>query len=197
MQKHNWNIDHFSLEIIHTVDSDMVKSAVAQMKPNKNDAYFDSCSDMNQNAKDIFYNHLALILRQSLVHGKVPHILVLCMLMPLVKDNLGDITKNSNYRAIAGGCLVLKVLDLIILKYTWTDELQFAYNANTWTTACTVVDYFTRHGNPVYGKTMDMSEAFDMVCWKELFTTLVSRGIKPIFLRLLVYIYTNQEYTVK
>ena len=44
---------------------------------------------------------------------------------------------------------------------------------------------------------MDMSKAFDMVSWKELFTTLVNRGIKPIFLRLLVYIYTNQEYTVK
>ena len=42
-----------------------------------------------------------------------------------------------------------------------------------------------------------MSKAFDIVKWSELFKTLLKRGIQPIFLRLLRYIYMNQLYTVK
>ena len=42
-----------------------------------------------------------------------------------------------------------------------------------------------------------MSKAFDMVKWKQLFETLSNRGLSPIFVRLLIYMYTNQQYTVK
>ena len=126
--------------------------------------------------------------------------------MPLVKNSLGDITKSSNYRAIAGGCLLLKVLDLVILNIERskldTDALQFAYKANTGTATCTwtitsVVDHFSRNGKPVFGAAMDMSKAFDMVKWSELFKILLERQISAIFLRLLLHIYTNQHYTVK
>ena len=149
---------------------------------------------------------MSTILRQSLLHGAIPHIVLLCTLTPLLKNSLGDITKSDNYRAIAGGCLLLKVLDLVVLDMESskldTDALQFAYKANTGTSMCTwtvtaVVDLFTRHGNPVFGAAMDMSKAFDMVKWEELFSTLLKRGVEPIFLRLLIYIYTNQKYTVK
>ena len=36
-----------------------------------------------------------------------------------------------------------------------------------------------------------------MVKWSELFETLLERGVEPIFIRLLAYVYRNQEYTVK
>ena len=45
--------------------------------------------------------------------------------------------------------------------------------------------------------TMNMSKAFDMVKWSELFSTLLERKINPLFLRLLLYICKNQQYTVK
>ena len=44
---------------------------------------------------------------------------------------------------------------------------------------------------------MDMSKAFDLVEWKELFVTLVAREVEPIFLRLILYIYKNQMCDVK
>ena len=44
---------------------------------------------------------------------------------------------------------------------------------------------------------MDMSKAFDMVAWPQLFNTLLDRKIDPLFLRLLLHIYTNQECSVK
>ena len=44
---------------------------------------------------------------------------------------------------------------------------------------------------------MDMSKAFDMVEWGELFNTLIKRKVDAIFLRLILFIYTNQQCYVK
>ena len=62
----------------------------------------------------------------------------------------------------------------------------------TWTVTTAVVDHFNRCGVPVYGAAMDMSKAFDMVEWGELFRTLLDRGVDPIYLRLILFIYSNQ-----
>ena len=195
-----------SLEVVDKVDIKTVKAAVSNMKPNKSDSVFDVTSDMYIYGPDIFFQHLAKILRQSIIHGVLPHIVMICTLMPLIKDSLGDLTKSDNYRAIAGCCLVLKVLDLVILNLEGdkfkTDALQFAYKAKTGTSArmwtvTAIVDYFTRDGKPIYGASMDMSKAFDMVKWKELFSVLLERGVQAIFLRFLIFIYRNQEYMVK
>ena len=44
---------------------------------------------------------------------------------------------------------------------------------------------------------MDMSKAFDMVEWGELFISLKDRAVDAIFLRLLLHIYKNQQCDVK
>ena len=139
-------------------------------------------------------------------HGSVPLFVLLCTLIPLVKDNLGDITASENYRAIAGGSLLLKLLDIVILqlegdKLTF-DQLQFAYQRKSSTTMCSwtvtaVVEHFNKNGAAVYGAAMDMSKAFDLVEWGELFSTLVERQVEPIYLRLLLFIYKNQKCNVK
>ena len=135
------------------------------MKSSKSDSSYDVTSDLYRNSPDDFYEHLTVILQQSLIHGSLPGVVLLCTLMPLVKNSLSDITKSDNYRAIAGGCLLLKVLDLVILNIERdkldTDALQFAYKANTGTTTCTwtvtaVVDHFSRGGRNVFGAAMDM-----------------------------------------
>jgi hypothetical protein len=45
--------------------------------------------------------------------------------------------------------------------------------------------------------TENARKAFDMVEWTELFTSLVKRGVHPIFLRVLLYVYKNQQCDVK
>ena len=47
--------------------------------------------------------------------GKIPHFLLICSLVPIVKDNLSDICNSDNYRAIAIGSLLLKWFDWLIL----------------------------------------------------------------------------------
>ena len=122
-----------SADLIKKITPKLVWEAVNAMKPCKKDSNFDVSSEMFKNSPAIFYSHFATNIRQSLIHGVLPNTVLLCTLMPLVKDNFGDITKSENYRAIAGGCLILKVLDLIVLKIEVsklsTDALQFAYKS--------------------------------------------------------------------
>ena len=101
---------------------------------------------------------------------------------------------------------MLKLLDSVILllegdKLT-VSELQFVYQAMVSTTVCSwavtsVVDHFNRQGAAVYGAAMDMSKAFDMVEWAELFSTLLDRKVDCLFLRLMLFIYRNQTCDVK
>jgi len=195
----NNNIDSDSIKII-----DRVQSAIKSLKPNKRDSFYDGTSDMYRNSPPNFSENLAKILRQSFIHIVLPDTVLLCTLMPLIKDNLDDITRSDNYRAIAGGCLLLKVLDLVILSIEGdklsTDTLQ-ACKQNTGTSTCTwmvtaIVDNFTRDGNAVYGAALDMSKTFGMVQWTELFETLLNHGIGILIIRLLLFIYTNQQFTV-
>ena len=86
---------------------------------------------------------------------------------------VGDITSSNNYRAIAGGCLLLKLIDLDILNLEGDklsfDTMQFAYQTKANTTMCTwtvtsVVEHFINRGTTVFGAAMDMLKAFDMIC---------------------------------
>ena len=176
------------------------------MKNSKNDSIFDFQSDCLINGPDALVNHLTNILKAFVIHGNVPYFILVCTLLPLVKDNLADITSSDNYRAIAGGSLILKLLDIIIIMLEGDklgcDQLQFGFQAGSSTSMCTwtattVIEHYNRQGSVVYGCAMDLSKAFDLVEWVELFTILVNRNISPIFLRLLLFIYMNQFCDVK
>ena len=100
----------------------------------------------------------------------------------------------------------LRLLDLVVIllekEKLGCDPLQFGFQPKSGTVMCSwtatfVIDYFNKRGRPVYGCAMDLSKAFDMVNWRELFVVLRSRGIDPIFLRLLIFLYRNQECNVK
>jgi len=56
----------------------------------------------------------------------------------------------------------------------------------------TVVDYYNRAGRTVFSCAMDLSKAFDLVAWDKMFPELVDRGISPLVLRCLIYVYVNQ-----
>ena len=150
------------------------------MKAKKSDSIFDAVSDFYINGPEELVEHLTALIKLFLIHGYVPKIILLCTLVPLVKDNLGTSPHQTTTGQWAGGCLLLKLLDSIILMLEGDklgcDDLQFGYQADTSTSMCS---WTVR---PVYGCAMDMSKAFDLVEWGELFTTLRSRGVDSIFL---------------
>ena len=143
--------------------------------------------------------------RMFLVHGRVATFMLICTLLPLVKDNLGDLASSDNYRGIAIGSLVLKLFDWIILLLEGPnlscDELQFSYQKMASTTMCTwaisaVIEHYNNQGREIYGCAADISKAFDMCSWIHLFKELVKREVSPLVLRVLLFIYVNQSCDV-
>ena len=124
----NSGIDNMSRAQLNRIDEELVKKALKKMKSNKRDAVFDTVSDCYINVPPELVSHITTLVKMYLSRGNVL----------LVKDKLGDITSSDNYRAIAGGCLLLKLLDIIILLLAGDNlsfsELQFAYQANVSTT---------------------------------------------------------------
>ena len=109
------------------------------MKGDKGDAIFDFQSDCLIDGPPEVVTHLTNLIRMFISHGEVPDVILVCTLLPLVKDNLGDITQSDNYRAIASGCQVLKLLDIVILilegEKLRCDQLQFGFQPKASTTA--------------------------------------------------------------
>ena len=193
------------MEKIDKVTPGLVREALKRMKSGKSDVQFEFNSDCLLNAPVVLLDHVANIFRMFLVHGKVAVILLLCSLVPIVKDNLGDMTSSDNYRAIAKSSLILKLFDWIVLLTQGdklsSDELQFGYQKLSSTVMCSwtaanVIGHFNRAGNDVFGALLDCSKAFDMVEWVTLFEDLINRKVSFVYLRVLLYIYQEQSCDV-
>ena len=184
-------IGTWSIADADRITADMVMKALKILKTGKNDAMFDiqsGCLSLGPKSLVIYLTHL---LRTFVIHGAIPYFLLICTLLPLVKDNLADITSSENYRAIATGSLLLKLLDILILLLEGDklicDELQFGFQAGastsmcTWT-ATTIIEHYNRQGRPVFACAMDLSKAFDLVESSSLFKLLLAKGLSPIFI---------------
>ena len=132
-QNVNNNVEKDSLGILAKINENLVNQAIKKLKPNKRDALYDTSSDCYINGPNNLRRHITNLVRMFLSHGTIPKFVLVCNLIPLVKDGLGDITSSENYRAIAGGCLLLKILDIVILLLEGEklefSELQFAYQS--------------------------------------------------------------------
>ena len=189
-----------SMEDADRVTVDLVKKALNRMKSGKKDALFDLQSDCLTSGPDALILHITNLIKTFIVHGTVPFFVMICTLLPLVKDNLADTTSSENYRAIASGSLLLKLLDIVILLLEGDklkcDQLQFGFQAGASTSMCswtatTVIEHYNRSGSPVYACAMDLSKAFDLVEWVTLFKLLLEKGVSPLFIRILIFIYKN------
>ena len=109
------NIDHDDLVDVKKVTPSLVKEAVGHLNNAKTDPVYDFSSDCIKNGPDILYNHLAAILQSFLIHSHVSLHLLLAVLVPLVKDRLGNISSSKNYRSIAISSLLLKTFDWIVI----------------------------------------------------------------------------------
>ena len=125
---------------VDRITEDIVAQAIERMKIKKNDAQYDIQSDCIINGPQELICHLTNILKLYVSHGHVPYVILLCTLLPIVKDGLGDITSSDNYRAIASGSLLLKLLDIVILilegNKLSVSQMQFGFQSGSSTTMC-------------------------------------------------------------
>ena len=113
---------------------------------------------------------------------------------------------SKNYRSIAISSLVLKIFDWIIILLFGNSfglhDLQFAYQPGISGNMCTfaileTVDYFLRNGSEVFVCTMDTTKAFDVTMHSLLFSKMMQAGLSAIFIRLLIFIYSEQFANVR
>ena len=184
----------------------MVKQACMRMKPGKTDVTEAYTSDVLLNAPDLLFDLLAGVFRSFLTHGTVTLQLLSCAFLPLYKGGLKNPEKFDSYRAIAGSSQLLKLFEYVILiiwgEILEADSMQFGFKAGVSTTQCSwlvneVTTYFMRRGTAVAACLLDCSKAFDKCKFDKLFSKLIDKGLPPIVVRVLIFIYEEQTGWVK
>ena len=163
-------------------------------------------SDVFLNAPDSLFDHLAAVFRSYLVHGTVTVQILCCAFLPLFKGGIKNPGIFDSYRAIAGASQLLKLFEYVILL-VWgdqlgSDSLQFGFKRGVSTTQCTwlvneVTSYFMRRGTAVTACLLDCSKAFDKCRFDKLFEKLIAKGLPAVVVRVLVFVYEEQEGWVK
>ena len=94
---------------------------------------------------------------------------------------------------------------LILARYSsllQTTENQFGFKSNSSTDLCVfslkqLIDYYRNNESPVYLCFLDASKAFERVPHNILFSKLFERKVPHIVIRLLVYWYSTQAFTIR
>ena len=201
----NGMIAEENLQHVDKITDNVVKEATLKLKPGKTDPMVEITSDYLINSPDVLSQILTACLKAFIIHGYVSDFLLVSMMIPIIKDKLGDRTSSDNYRSIAISSLIMKIFDLVILsvfeEYLQLDELQFGYQREVSTTMCTwlaveTVSHFLRNGSEVYSCLMDMSKAFDRVQHSHLFQKLLNQGMPAIIVRFILASYKQQRANV-
>ena len=194
-----------SLEDVKMVTAEIVKKAAHKLKAGRSDPSFSFSSECFKNAPNNLFVRLSELVQGFLVHGHVTMSLLVSTLIPIVKDPLSSKSSSKNYRSVCLSSLVIKMLDWIVIilggKALGLSELQFANQTDCSTTQCTwaaleTVDYFLKRGAEVFTIATDMSKAFDLALHSKMFLKMFKAKLAPIFVRLLIFIYRNQEANV-
>ena len=105
--------------------------AIHNRKPGKADGVETAASDILINGCDDLFVHISFLFKAMLVHGTCPSKMLISTPVPIPKDKKKSLNDSNNYRSIALGSLVGKVLDKVILdKHVYvvrSDDLQFGF----------------------------------------------------------------------
>ena len=201
----NSEISGDSLSDVDKINDNLIKEAIGHLRKGKSDVDFDWKSEAFIHGIDCLASPLAFIFKSFLIHGHISNFLLLCALVPIIKDKLGDKTSSSNYRAIAISSLFMKIFDWILLilfgENLAPSYYQFGFMKGCSTTQCSwvvteTVNYFTNRNTPVYCCLLDLTKAFDKVEFSTLFQKLRSH-LPAVFLRLLIHSYQHQSCLVQ
>ena len=138
----NQSVENEEIIYAEAITSKLVKEIFQdKIKSDKSDVQQDFNSDCLKGCPDVFFEQLAFLLKSLVIHGFMPAIMLLCAIVPLVKDPSGSLDDSSNYRGIAISSLFLKVWDWLIIMLhgddLGSDELQFGFKQNSSCSLCT------------------------------------------------------------
>jgi len=129
---------------------------------------------------------LVLLLNAMLIHGVVPSMFGVGIIIPLIKGHNMDSSSSDNYRGITLSVHISKVLEMCILdiygNYFVTSDLQFGFKKRVGCNHAlyavqSVVRHFTNGNSTVNLCALDMSKAFDGVNHFALFMKCMNRNV--------------------
>ena len=185
---------------------DELKSAIKQLSCGKSDGQTGLFSDHIVHGTPNLYRLITALFNAMIVHGVSPSEMLSSVMLPIVKNKRVQSSNSDNFRAVCLQSVLCKLLDLIVLareKHALiTSELQFGFKAKHSTALATAVlmqtvDYYIDNGGHVYGLALDASKAFDRVEYSRLFELLIDRGMNPLYTRLILDMYVNQQMCVR
>ncbi len=157
-------------------------------------------------AHPIISEKLAQCFNAMLLHAYIPSDFMLSHIIPIVKDKRGLLTDKDNYRPIAIVTISSKIFEKLLLRLAsnelQTYDNQFSFKVKHGTDMCIfalkqTVEFYMSQSSPVYACFIDSSKAFDRINHWTLFKKLLSRNVNLYFVKILVYWYTSQTFSVK
>ena len=200
--KHNESCDCKSVYIstLNVID------ALSCMKNGK------SADEDNISVEHLHHSPLNMLIRLTnlfnsmLRHSFVPKQFQSGFMIPIVKDNHGNLADLNNYRGITISPIISKlfehVLKSVFFDHLSTSQYQFGFKKNNSTSHALhclreTVNYYVNNGSRVYCSFLDASKAFDRLVHAGLFLKLIRRHIPLIFLELIMSWYSNLQCRVK
>ena len=71
-----------------------------KIKPHKSDPEFDIMTNGFKNGPEELYEHISTLIKIMLTHAHVSIDLLICAILPLIKDKNGKTDDSANYRGI-------------------------------------------------------------------------------------------------
>jgi hypothetical protein len=182
-----------------------VREAIQRLKNGKDDGNVGLSSDYFIEAGDDLAVHIAMMFSAILVHGFVPDDFLVSTVVPLPKGHNANLSDSTNYRGIALSSIFGKIFDHVILLRCSNNlcscDLQFGFRPKRSTDMCTMllketIAYYLSSNSSVYCIMLDATKAFDRVNYSKLFRELITRRLPFVYIRFLLYLYTNHVASV-
>lgn len=149
---------------------------------------------------------LAMFYSLCINHMYLPLDCMKTIVVPVVKNRTGDIADINNYRPISLATIVAKVLDRILDKHLdqhlQLHDGQFGFRPGLSTESAILslkytVQYYVDRKTPVYACFLDLSKAFDRVCYDILWEKLRDTNLPEELCSVFEYWYSHQINHVK
>jgi hypothetical protein len=200
------NLKHCNTDEGSKVNISDVTSAIRKLKTGKSAGLDGLTGEHYKYASDRVAVVLSLLYTACIIHGHLPQELLDSIIMPIVKDKKGDYTDKDNYRPLAITTVSSKILELIVIDkygdFLHTQSNQFGFKKKHGTDQCVfvlkeIVEYYVSANSPVFICYLDASKAFDRLNHWMLFNTLIHRHVPLLIVRILMYWYVTQTFTVQ
>ena len=155
----------------------------------------------------LLFEYIGKLLSAMICHSYAPTSFIKCSIIPIPKGARANLTDSDKYRSIVISSLLSKLLDYVIIKQQnislKTSDYQFGFKPESSTILCTTmvketIQYYSENGGkPVHLLLLDARKAFDNVAYDMLFKVLIEKNVCPKIVRLLLYMYTNQQCYVQ